>query len=169
MKQRLRGTEYIDAATPNEISNIVHSHTRKALEDRFATFHVEYRTIVEQFSVDGAGNLNTDEYLNPNSNNDGNSQLGPAAGYAWDVKRIIVIGATAAGTIGLYINGTNASNVVDFGGVIPQKFLWSSQQFVMRPNEVLYVVGSGLAANSIVTLTGQVKEVPLNALGRLNI
>lgn len=169
-KQRIRGGEFLDIPDVTEIGDVVKRHFDKALSDHSALFRVEYRTVAEQFYVDGAGNLNTNEYLNPNTNNDGNAQLGPAAGFAWDVKRLTVVAPTGAtGTVGIFQNGNQPSNMVDPGQLPTYVRLWSSQQFVMRPNETIWLVGSGLVVNSIITLTGLVKEIPLDMIGRLNV
>lgn len=168
MKQAVRAGGMVDIPSTREIHEVVNGSVLHAMGSWRDKFRVEYRTFVEQFFVDAGGNLNTNEYNNPNSNNQGNASVGPSAGFIWSVMRITITAPTGAtGTVGIYQNGNQPTNIVDPGAVPTYVRLWGKNQFVMRGNETVLLVGSGLVASSIITMTGQAIEVPLDMIAEL--
>lgn len=168
-RQRMRGAEYIDIPSLGEIDESVKGAVGKHMTDRFAMFHTEYPDILEQYYADSSGNLNTSDYRNPNVNTTTDRALGPRAGFAWDVKRIVIVNTAGnVGNVAIFKNSGQPSNIVAPSTGCPEYYRFSSEQFVLRPGEHLVLIGNLLGANSTITLTGQVKEVPLNYLGRLS-
>ncbi len=103
-----------------------------------------------------------------------NQQLGPAEGFVWAVQRIAVSGLTiVSGTpavavsepVQLFLNDDGPSSLVhpalagyeDFG----------QYSMVMYPGDTLMVRGAGLTSTGEVTVTGQVREVPMPLAWRL--
>jgi hypothetical protein len=104
----------------------------------------------------------------------GNETMGPAEGFVWAVQRIALGGLTVeTGTplvpvtepVQLFLNDDGPAALVhpairgyeDFG----------QYSLVMYPGDTLLVKGAGLTSTGTVTLTGQVREVPLPLAWRL--
>ena len=165
---KLQAGAKLDVLNRHELKTVLDQATRDwfnqvARGDR-------YRRFSTQGTIDGSGNLLIDGAQQKNQ------QLGPAEGFVWAVQRLSVFGLTSTtGTpkvatsepVQLFLNDNGPSSLVhpalagyaDFG----------SYSLVMYPGDTLLFQASGLttAAGTIVTVTGQVREVPLPLAWRL--
>lgn len=93
--------------------------------------------------------------------------LGPAAGFVWDVRRLRIIGGAAADTFTVYVNSTDVSGEVCTTDDFTKRLITFTEQLVLYPGDVLYIVGASLAGTGTVTVTGQVRELPVTLAWRL--
>ena len=99
------------------------------------------------------------------------SQVGPASGYVWSLRRLIVNGLTSGGTpdvVNLFSNSAGTSiplwqfNGNNFG------YTFSKGEMTLRPGEILLLASVGtFAATGQITLSGELIEVPAEMLAKL--
>jgi len=95
---------------------------------------------------------------------------GPASGFAWSIRRLLVNGLTAGATpdvVNIYRNGIGSDPVWQFNG---NSFggTFGRLELVLLPNESLWVANVGsIAATGQITLTGEAVEVPAERMGAL--
>lgn len=96
------------------------------------------------------------------------AQFGPDLGFVWDVRSLYISGLADADVVSVYINDASASRLVgDSFSRTTRTFLWS-EQVILYPGDLLRFVGSGLAAaTTIVTISGQVRELPITLAWKL--
>lgn len=103
-----------------------------------------------------------------------NQTLGPQEGFVWAVQRIALSGLTSVtGTpavatsepVQLFLNDDGPSSLVHPAVAGYQDF--GQYSLVMYPGDTLLVKGDDLTSTGIVTLTGQVREVPMPLAWRL--
>lgn len=164
MKQRIQAGAHIDAATPAEVRDAIASgfkswQTEAVIGARFTRFSASVAVAAGAFSIGGEASTG--------------DSLGPPPGFIWDVRRLRVSGMGGADVASVYINDASPSsliaattdNATQTGtGAI---FLWD-RQVVLQPGDNLRVVGTGLVATTgMVTLNGQVQELPISQAWRL--
>jgi hypothetical protein len=96
--------------------------------------------------------------------------VGPDSGYAWSVRRMVVSGMTTGVTpdvANLYVNSTTSPPLWQFNG---NNFGYSFNdgELVINPGEIMLLASVGtFAATGLITVSGQVVEVPAEMLGKL--
>lgn len=93
--------------------------------------------------------------------------LGPASGFVWDVRRLRVIGGAAADVFTVYVNSTDVSGEVCTTDDFTKRLMAFDEQLVLYPGDVLHIKGTSLAGTGQVTVTGQVRELPVTLAWRL--
>ena len=102
----------------------------------------------------------------------GQTPLGPEQGYAWSVKRLVVGGLTTGATpdvVNLYLNDRFAGNPLwqfngnNFG------YTFGRLELVLGPGDTLSLKSVGtFASTSVITLSGELVEVPAEMLWKLD-
>lgn len=94
--------------------------------------------------------------------------IGPNAGFVWSVKRLTAVSQNGdAAALAWFTNGNQTADIVAPSSTLPAMWIWSSNSLVLYPNDRLWIVASGLTANTMVTVTGQAEEVAANEVGKL--
>lgn len=97
--------------------------------------------------------------------------LMPAPGFLWDVRRLRINGLAAneTGVISIYLNDASPSSLIcstaDLAAGV--RLFTFAEQLIVSPGEALRVVGTSLTSTGTVTLTGQVRELPITLGWRL--
>lgn len=115
-----------------------------------------YRRILLTGLVTGAGAITIGGPSTP--------EAGPPPGFVWSVRRL---NQSAAGkTLALFLNDDAPGSAV---GTFPTTQYWSFNpaELVLYPGDQLLATGTGHTAGATVTLTGQVRELPLPLAWRL--
>lgn len=176
-QQPVRGrgpNAYVDVYTADDMVGPLTDAVTGKFADIMAMRHKEYPHINFQCQADAAGNLNTENVLQLAGGIGQGQLIGPREGYTWEIKRLAISSSQATGSVAVYVNSSNPTDLVIPAGqgtaatfaAGPQYYTWSGEQFVMRPNEVMHFVGNTLGANAIISISGQVIEVSVNKLGR---
>jgi hypothetical protein len=93
-------------------------------------------------------------------------EIGPDEGFVWSVKRLAVTNYDPdAEALGLYINGTDSSGVVE--PILSRYNPYDANQLILYPGERLWIAGSSLTSSGRVWVTGQARELPISLLWRL--
>lgn len=97
-------------------------------------------------------------------------ESGPASGFAWSVRRLAVTGLTAGVTpdvVGFYRNGNLSDLLWQLTGNSPvEKF--GHGQIVLNGGDTLVCANIGtFAATGVITVSGEVSEVPEEMLGKI--
>jgi hypothetical protein len=90
--------------------------------------------------------------------------LGPEQGFVWSVKRLALYGLGVNETARLYINSTESSDLVHpaMAGYVS----FDTNQLILYPGDKLRVAATTAAVTRI-SLTGQVRELPVSLAWRL--
>lgn len=91
--------------------------------------------------------------------------MGPAEGFVWAVQRIAVVGLTDTEPVRLSINDDGPASVVH--PALVQYADFGQYSLVLYPGDTLLVTGTSLTSTGTVTVTGQVRELPLPLAWRL--
>lgn len=163
-KTQLKAGAYLDTVTQPEID----ASLKKAL----ANWRVEvargdsYRHFSRNGTVDASGNLSIG---GSDSSFEG---LGPAESMVWAVTRVAVTNAVSAGTpvLRVFRNAPDPSQLVR--GALTVASTDASHEFggpglVLAAGSVILLTGSSLTAGTVVTFTGDAREVPASMVWRL--
>ncbi len=83
---------------------------------------------------------------------------GPPAGFAWDIRRLAIMGpseAAVAGSCYVYRNEVNPLRLIDFTTTIPNVGPWSARQMSIFGTEKLLLHFSGVIAGTRLFVNGQ--------------
>jgi hypothetical protein len=155
----------LDVLNRAELKQVLDQSTRDwfnqvARGDRYRRFSAKGTIATGALLIDGAQQTN--------------QQLGPQEGFVWAVQRVAVQGlTTVTGTpavattepLQVFLNDDGPSSLVHPAVVGYQDF--GQYSVVMYPGDTLLFKGSGLASTGQITVTGQVREVPLPLAWRL--
>lgn len=96
---------------------------------------------------------------------DQSDTLGPKDGFVWDVRRLAVSTLGASDTLQVFLNDNGPSSLVHpaMGGFLP----FDNAVLVMYPGDALLFTGTGLTAVGTLTVTGQVREIPMPLAWRI--
>lgn len=149
-----------------EIDMLTNSELRKTLSDTMASWMAEVTTGARYARFSAAG-LIAGAALQIGGAERADDNLGPAPGFVWDVRRLRISGLADADVASVYVNDANPSSMVastaDVSGGL---FLWG-EQVVLYPGDSLLVAGASLTATGYVTVSGQVRELPMALAWRL--
>jgi hypothetical protein len=94
------------------------------------------------------------------------SNLGPAAGMVWSVKRLAVRGISSGSeTLSLYTNTASPFDLVRDGVTGFERF--GSDELILIGPEKLLFAGTNLVSTGTVTVSGQAMELPIGMLWKL--
>ncbi len=98
------------------------------------------------------------------------ANIGPAAGYAWSLRRVIITGMTTGATpdvVNLYTGDVNSQPLWQFNGN-NFGYTFGKLEQVIQPGEILLLASVGtFAATGIITMSGSLVEVPAEMLAKL--
>lgn len=162
------GAEF-DVVSPGELDK---SLAREAARARAAELEmlagIKYRRIPQLTGTAAAGVLDIGGDSQPGWSG---KPVGPAQGYAWEIKLISVNGLTAGATpdvVNLFILGAG-SNLAwwQFNGN-NFSYTFGKAELVLLPGETLRIASQGtFAATGPVTLIGSAMQVPAEMLAKL--
>lgn len=138
---------------------------RQVLHSEFAEWFQEMNRGVDWLQFSGSANVAADGTLTLGGSSDPMSagNLGPRDGFVWSMKRLAVVGLAPADAVTIY-NGHPAPSAYiassAAGGV-------DTDAWVLYPGDSVLVTGTGLVAGTQVTVTGQVKQVPVAAIWKI--
>jgi hypothetical protein len=163
VKQKFNAGSVLDILTKSELHDTMHDVFRKTLQGWYAEACIGTR--FHRFSVQGtiAGNVLDMGGAKLSV------QIGPADGFIWDIRRLHINGLTAGDKVSIGINDNQPSSVVTTSTDVTG-FTWLfSTQLVLQPGESLkiYSTANLSETSGIVTLTGQVRELPIGQAWRL--
>lgn len=158
-EQVIQAGKKIDAITRKELDDALGSHLRSwvaetAIGGRFVRFAGTGSVATAAVSIGGATGL---------------QELGPLAGFVWDVRRLRITGLAANDVANVYINDANPAALVGSTADLStgsRVFLWN-RQVVLYPGDTLLVTGSSLIATGQITVSGQVLELPVGLAWKL--
>lgn len=157
MKVKLEAGANLDFITKDEMREVMHEANRSWVAE--TSNGIRYARIYATGVIAG-GVLNIGGALST-------GELGPAPGFVWDIRRLQIVGLQTADVATIYMNDANpTSEIADTTSVTGKAFLWS-EQVILYPGDSLWVVGTGLTATGTITVTGQVREVPVTLAWRL--
>ncbi len=95
---------------------------------------------------------------------------GPAQGYAWSIRRLSANGLGTGNSpdlLNIYRNGTNSDPVWQLNGN-SWSYTFGRGEFILLPGEFLQAASiASLVSTTVITLAGDVVEVPSEFLGKL--
>jgi hypothetical protein len=155
----------LDVLNRAELKQVLDASTRDwftqvSRGDRYRRFSAKGTIATGALLIDGTTNTN--------------QTLGPAEGFVWAVQRIAIGGLTVeSGTplvavtepVQLFLNDDGAASLVH--PAITGYFDFGQHSLVMYPGDTLLVKGAALTSTGTVTVTGQVREVPMALAWRL--
>lgn len=156
----------LDLASPDDMTRIMREAQIDAEERELARVAgIQSKRFRLVGVADGSGNLLLGQ----------NEQIGPRAGYLWQIRRLVFWGATTGDEIGIYF-GAEVVDATQFewslgdgAGTRPQpQYTFSKGQLTMHPGETLLVANiTTLTAGAPHALRGEVMEVPAVMQGKL--
>lgn len=149
----------LDILNKNELHNELDTFARRLLAG------VQYRKAVATVTADASGNI-------ANVNNlagGGETGLGPEPGFVWSVRRIVVLSqiANPTGNVAIFSNGNSYSDLEIPSAAVPFASLLSSEAFILYPGSTIIVQGSGLGANTPLTVKILTAEVAIEDIAKL--
>lgn len=161
MKTKIQAGAELDLLNKDELKEVMKTVSKDWFSqvsrgDRYPRFSASATTASNAFGIDGSQHLY--------------QRLGPAEGFVWAVQRLAVHNLDAAdrAKVAVYLNDSGPSSLVHpamSGGYID----FSQSQLVMYPGDTLLVAAVGLAAadGTVVTVTGQARELPMPLAWRI--
>lgn len=159
--QKIQAGREIDAVTHHELKDALGEHLRSwvaevATGGRFVRYAVQGAAVAGALDIGG---------------HVGESFLGPAPGFVWDVRRLRITGLGAADVVNVYVNDTGPTalvcSTVDLGEVPTNRLFLFDRQLVLYPGDTLKVTGT-VAATGPVTISGQALELPIGLAWKLS-
>ena len=155
----IRGGNVINAATPEEVAEIVSQQQRQELRG------VKWMRLPAMFgTVSASAIVLDDKSAGP---------IGPEQGYAWSLTRIVVDGLATGATpdvVNMYRNAQTGQpplwqfNGNNFG------YTFGLGSIVLLSGDSLRFQNSGtIAATGLIRATGELVEVPAEMLGKLMV
>lgn len=163
MKQKFNVGSTLDMLTKDELGETMHGVLKRGMQAWYAEACIgtRFARFTQQGTIVGnALDMGGEKDALP---------IGPDDGFAWNVMRLHISGLVAADVVTIGINDRTQATVIDTsadnGGF--KTWYWSTQ-LVLLPGESLKIYGTGLSASTgIVTVSGQVQELPVTQLWRL--
>lgn len=160
-KIKLKAGAFIDTLTQPEIDQ---SLTKFLTSWRREVARGDsYRTFSRQGTADASGLLSI-------GGSDSSWGLGPDESMMWAVLRVCVTGLAGTPVLRMFRNSADASQIVRGNFTVANND--ASHEFggpgcVLNPGGVLLLTGSGITAGTVVTLTGEAREIPAAMAWRL--
>lgn len=159
MRQLVRGGDTLDIPTSREIQEIVSTELRAAAR---GIKNLALPTYLQGKPSGSAIKLGVTQ---------GQSPVGPEQGYVWGITRLVVSGLTQSAStpdiVNLYLND-------NFGGPVFWQFNGNTFGYnfgpplILKPGNTLALQNSGtIAATGLITVSGEVWEVPAEMESRL--
>ena len=164
MRQLIAGGQHIDALTPAELSAFwAEQQQAQSARDRERYRSVKHMRLPQTLSGKPASSAIT---LGVSK---GQQAVGPALGWSWVVRRLIVSGLTSGASpdvVNLYLNDAfNYPPVWQFNGN-NFGYTFGKGEIVLYGGDTFSLQNSGtIAATGLITLAGEVVEVATERLG----
>lgn len=125
-----------------------------------------YRDFAAQGVVAGDGTLR----IGGSDSAVAGGSLGPRPGMLWAVNRVAITNALGTPVLRWYRNANDAATFIRGNMTVVAGdgyFNFGGNELVLNSEDVLLVIGTGLTAATVVTVTGQAREVPATMGWRL--
>lgn len=162
MKQKFNAGSVLDILTKGELHDTMHDVMRKTMQGWYAEACIGTR--FHRFSVQGTIVSSTLDM-----GGERGTSIGPSDGFIWDIRRLHINGMTSGDKLAIGIGDKEPSSIVTTSSDITG-FTWMfATQLVLQPGESLkiYSTANLTASAGIVTVTGQVRELPIGQAWRL--
>jgi hypothetical protein len=162
MKQKFQAGSLLDILTKDELEGTMHGVLKRGMQAWYAEACIGTR--FRRFAVQGNIAANALDM-----GGEKGEQIGPDDGFAWNVKRLHISGLNVADVVSIGVNDRSAATLITTSADVTGGRTWFfNTQLVLQPGESLKIYGSSLnASTGVVTVSGQVQELPVTQLWRL--
>lgn len=161
-KVKLQAGAEIDLITAKEVKAAL-SEARRSWTQELST-GVTFPRIMASGAISGAA-------CDFGADGPASDALMPAPGFLWDVRRLRINGLAAneTGVLSVYLNDASPSSLVCSTADLPTgaRLFVFSEQLIVMPGEALRIVGTSLTSTGTLTVSGQVRELPVTLAWRL--
>lgn len=162
MKQMITAGKHVDMLTADELNNALRSHAQNWWREahigtRWHRIGIQGSVVSSALSMGG----------------ERGEKVGPEDGFVWDIRRLHIVGITTLSDLPKVAIGINdkgdAAQVGTWGDQGATGTLVFTTQFVLQQGETLKVYSTANLTQSsgTVTVTAQVRELPIHQLWRL--
>lgn len=162
MKQKFNVGSTLDMLTKGELTEGLHDVLKRGMQAWYAEACIGTR--FTRFAVQGNIKANTLDM-----GGERGQAIGPDDGFAWNIRRLHISGLNAADVVSIGINDQTAATLITTSADVlgGRTWFWGTN-VVLQPGESLKIYGTGLnASTGVVTVSGQVQELPVTQLWRL--
>lgn len=149
-----------------EFDMLTNKELRDTLKDVMASWMAE-TTIGARYARFSAAALIANSAVEIGGPGRADDNLGPAPGFVWDVRRLRITGLATNDVAAVYVNDANPSSMIASTADVAGALFLFGEQVILYPGDSLLVTGASLAATGFITVSGQVRELPMALAWRL--